>query len=246
MFARSSGVQEIVASTAFTFALFLVFGPVLAMLAQAVASLYGDLFAKKTPIKTIFNFSQYWVAWAAATVTFVAIEGRHGFGTVGSWRWSAAVLATAATYFIVNNILVGAAIALATKSKIRKVVWASLTQEAVSDCVLLAFAPIVVIVADRGLLFLPLLLLPVYAVYRTARISAEKEHQALHDPLTDLPNRSSFDDVLQRRMSQPRQSARRPRCCSSISIGSRRSTTRSGTTRATSCCARSDRGWSRC
>jgi diguanylate cyclase (GGDEF)-like protein len=207
MFARSSGVQEIVASTAFTFALFLSFGPVLAMLAQAVASLYGDLFAKKTPIKTIFNFSQYWVAWGIATITFVVIEGGHSFGTVGggSWRWSAAVLATAATYFIVNNILVGTAIALATKSKIRKVVWASLTQEAVSDCVLLAFAPIVVIVADRGLLFLPLLLLPVYAVYRTARISSEKEHQALHDPLTDLPNRSSFDDALHRRMAQPRQ-----------------------------------------
>jgi len=211
MFARSSGVQEIVASTAFTFALFLVFGPVLAMLAQAVASLYGDLFAKKTPIKTIFNFSQYWVAWGVATVVFVVIEGTHGFGEVvgESWRWSIAVVASAATYFVVNNILVGTAIALATKSKTRKVVWSLLTREAVSDCVLLAFAPVVVIVADRGLLFLPLLLLPVYTVYRTARISAEKEHQALHDPLTDLPNRSSFDDALQRRMSQPRHESPR-------------------------------------
>jgi diguanylate cyclase (GGDEF)-like protein len=212
MFARSSGVQEIVASTSFTFALFLVFGPVLAMLAQAVASLYSDVFAKKTPIKTIFNFSQYWVAWGAATVTFIAIAGAESFGTIGdnNWRWSLAVVATAATYFVVNNLLVGTAIALATRSKIRKVQWASLTREAISDCVLLAFAPIVVIVADRGLLFLPLLLLPVYTVYRTARVSAEKEHQALHDPLTDLPNRSSFDDALQRRMAMshsPRRAA---------------------------------------
>jgi diguanylate cyclase (GGDEF)-like protein len=211
MFARSSGVQEIVASTAFTFALFLAFGPVLAMLAQAVASLYGDLFAKKTPIKTIFNFAQYWVAWGVATVTFVLIEGSRGFGEVvgESWRWNVAVLATAATYFIVNNILVGTAIGLASKTSVRKVVWSLLTREAVSDCVLLAFAPIVVIVANRGLLFLPLLLLPVYTVYRTARISAEKEHQALHDPLTDLPNRSSFDDTLERRAGQDRRDAPR-------------------------------------
>ena len=211
MFARSSGVQEIVASTAFTFALFLVFGPVLAMLAQAVASLYGDVFARKTFIKTVFNFSQYWVAWGVAAATFVAIAGTDSFGLVGddNWRWSAAVVATAATYFVVNNLLVGTAIALATRSRIRKVQWASLTREAVSDCVLLAFAPIVVIVADRGLLFLPLLLLPVYTVYRTARVSAEKEHQALHDPLTDLPNRSSFDDALQRRMHHPDRSGHR-------------------------------------
>jgi diguanylate cyclase (GGDEF)-like protein len=46
-------------------------------------------------------------------------------------------------------------------------------------------------------------------VYRTARISAEKEHQALHDPLTDLPNRSSFDDTLQRRAAQDRRQAPR-------------------------------------
>jgi diguanylate cyclase (GGDEF)-like protein len=211
MFARASGVQEIVASTAFTFALFLVFGPVLAMLAQAAASLYGDVFAKKTPIKTIFNFSQYWVAWGAATATFVAIAGRDSFGTIGdgNWRWSLAVVATATTYFVVNNLLVGTAIALATQSRIIKVQWASLTREAISDCVLLAFAPVVVIVADRGLLFLPLLLLPVYTVYRTARVSAEKEHQALHDPLTDLPNRASFDEALQRRMGQPRQHGQR-------------------------------------
>jgi diguanylate cyclase (GGDEF)-like protein len=210
MFARSSGVQEIVASTAFTFALFLMFGPVLAMLAQAAASLYGDLFAKKTPIKTIFNFSQYWVAWGAATITFVAIAGNDSFGTMtGEWRWSAAVIATAATYFVVNNLLVGTAIALATQSRVIKVQWASLTREAVSDCVLLAFAPVVVIVAERGLVFLPLLLLPVYTVYRAAQVSAEKEHQALHDPLTDLPNRSSFDEALQRRMAQPRQRGQR-------------------------------------
>jgi len=82
-------------------------------------------------------------------------------------------------------------------------------QEAISDCVLLALSPIVIIVADRSLIFLPLLLLPVYAVYRSTSISAQKEHQANHDSLTDLPNRSSFEETLQRRLNQPRMSSHR-------------------------------------
>ena len=209
LFARSSGVQEIVASATFTFALFLEFGPVLAFLSQAVASLAGDLFARKTPIKLIFNFAQYWVAWGMATLVYVAIEGRQNFGTAvgGNWHWSAAVVAAAAACFLTNNTLVGIAIALATNSRVAKVVRASVTQEAISDGLLLALSPIVLIVAERSLVFLPLLLLPVYAVYRSASIASEKEHQALHDSLTDLPNRLSFEAILQRRMAQPKMGA---------------------------------------
>ena len=213
MFARSSGIREIVASTTFTFALFLAFGPVLALAAQAVASLFGDLLAKKTPIKMVFNIAQYWVAWGAATLVFVSIQGPDAFGTLGggsgSWRWSAAVIASGATYFLVNNALVGLAIAFSTNSAIVSMVRSMVFQEAISDCVLLALSPIVIIVADRSLIFLPLLLLPVYAVYRSTSISAQKEHQANHDSLTDLPNRLSFEENLQRRLSQPRMSSHR-------------------------------------
>jgi len=211
MVARSSGIKEIVASTTFTFALFLAFGPVLALATQAIASQLGDLMAKKTPIKMVFNIAQYWVAWGAATLVFVSIQGRDAFGTFGggSWRWSAAVIASGATYFLVNNALVGFGIAFATNSAIIGLVRSMVFEEAISDLVLLALSPIVIIVADRSLIFLPLLLLPVYAVYRSTSISAEKEHQANHDSLTDLPNRSSFEESLHRRLTQPRASAQR-------------------------------------
>jgi diguanylate cyclase (GGDEF)-like protein len=45
---------------------------------------------------------------------------------------------------------------------------------------------------------LPLLFLPILAVYRSTTISAEKQHLALHDSLTDLPNRFNFMTVLAR------------------------------------------------
>ena len=211
MVARSSGIKEIVASTTFTFALFLAFGPVLALASQAVASLMGDLLAKKTFIKMVFNIAQYWVAWGAATYVFISVEGRNQFGTLGggSWRWSAAVVASGATYFLVNEVLVGLAIAFSTNSLVGGIVRSVVFQEAITDCVLLALSPIVIIVADRSLIFLPLLLLPVYAVYRSTSVSAEKEHQANHDSLTDLPNRSSFEENLHRRLTQPRMASHR-------------------------------------
>ena len=206
--ARASGIKEIVASTTFTFALFLVFGPVLAVLTQAAASLIGDLLASKSPIKLIFNMAQYCVAWGAATVVYVTIYGTN-FGLVGgdNWRWSIAVPAAGVAYFLTNSALVGLAIALSTRTKPALVVGSTVAQEALSDFVLLALSPIVVIVAEQNVIFLPLLLLPVFAVYRSASISAEKEHQAFHDSLTGLPNRLSFEGALQRRVTQPSKTA---------------------------------------
>ncbi len=45
-------------------------------------------------------------------------------------------------------------------------------------------------------LALPLLLLAVLAIARAVAVSAAKEHQAFHDPLTDLPNRACFRRCL--------------------------------------------------
>jgi len=53
----------------------------------------------------------------------------------------------------------------------------------------LAPRPIIVVVIERGPDLVPLLLLPLAAVYATAAMSLERERQAMHDVLTGLPNR---------------------------------------------------------
>jgi diguanylate cyclase (GGDEF)-like protein len=58
-----------------------------------------------------------------------------------------------------------------------------------SSMILFSLVPIVVIIASERAAFMPLLLAPILAVYRTAQIATEKEHQAQYDSLTDLPNR---------------------------------------------------------
>ena len=65
-------------------------------------------------------------------------------------------------------------------------------------------------------------------------------HQAQHDPLTGLPNRTLVPRAPRARPGPgPAPCSERSRCCSSTSTGSRSSTTASATTPATSCSWRS-------
>ena len=71
------------------------------------------------------------------------------------------------------------------------------------------------------------------------RLQTRLQHQAQHDPLTDLPNRTLFFERLDAALAD-RQPARAS--ATSTSTGSRRSTTPSATTAATGCCTRSPAG----
>jgi diguanylate cyclase (GGDEF)-like protein len=199
--ARSGGVQEVVASATFSFAIFLTFGPVPAIAAQAIASLVADIAGKKQKLKVAFNVAQYVLAWSVPGLLFQAIMGGQSLltGAEFTWRWGAALVVAGATYFVCNSALVGVIIALTTRSSLWHGVTAMIQREASSDVVLLALSPIVIVAAERSLVLLPVLLLPVLAVYRSALLSAEKEHQAMHDALTDLPNRLQFSEVIERR-----------------------------------------------
>ena len=63
------------------------------------------------------------------------------------------------------------------------------------------------------------------------------KHEALHDALTGLPNRTSLLERLQRGLARYREGPRPAcsPCCSSIWTGSRSSTIRSATCSATNC-----------
>src|ERR1700712_3293110 len=64
--ARTAGVQSVVASTTFVFAIFAMFGPGPAIIAQAIGSVSCDVISRKGPLKALFNLSQHTLSWALA------------------------------------------------------------------------------------------------------------------------------------------------------------------------------------
>ncbi len=78
------------------------------------------------------------------------------------------------------------------------------------------------------------------------RAESALKHQALHDALTDLPNRTLLDERLQSSSRRRRRAAGRSRWPWSIWIASKKSTTRSDTMPATRCCKRSPNASAAC
>ena len=71
------------------------------------------------------------------------------------------------------------------------------------------------------------------SIWQMRELQEQLQHQAFHDPLTDLANRSLFNNQVKDALGAERR--RRSPCCSSTSTTSRPSTTRSATRSATRC-----------
>ena len=194
--------QDITTSTTFAFAILLIFGLGPAVLAQAIASAGSDLRLRKSWWKGLFNVAQYALAWAAAAVVLRAVNTNgEAWDTAGVTPMQlVAALAAAATFFVVNVGIISIAVALAQHESFRRLLGSRLGFYGFTSVVLFSLAPIVVVIADTNLVLVPLLLAPLLAVFRGAQVSMEKEHQALHDPLTDLPNRTQFHEQLRLRL----------------------------------------------
>ena len=213
---RSREEDQITTSTTFALALLLTVGLLPAIAAQAAGSVIADIFRRKPLWKAAFNAAQYCVALAASAGTLVLLTGHVQFDpgqlTAASLP---AVLAAGGAFLVTNTSLTGIALALAQRVRVISYLRRDLVFQISTDGVLLAMAPIVVLASERSLVMVPLIAVPMVAVYRSARISLENtglvrrledslaelgemnrlnEHQALHDSLTGLPNRTLFLD----------------------------------------------------
>ena len=178
-------------STTFVFALLLHWGLGVAVLLQAIATVVADRTNHKAWWRSGFNVAQYSLSYGAAAGV-LALMG-SGATPADPLRITGADLPAIAlagvAFFLVNDVLVSQAIAFHSDRGLWRVFRTDLAYQGLTTAALLGLSPVVVVVLERSVAILPLLLLPLFAVYKNASVSAEREHQALHDTLTGLPNR---------------------------------------------------------
>jgi diguanylate cyclase (GGDEF)-like protein len=190
--AGSRDVNGIATSTTFVFALLLQRGIAVAILLQAVATLIADRSKHKAWWRSAFNISQYSLSYgAAAGVLHLFGRGATPTSPVSVDGRDLAVIALAGlAYFVVNDLLVARAVAWHEERPFVEVVLRDLAYQGLTTGALLALSPLVCVVAERSVGLLPLLLLPLFAVHKTAALSVAREHESRHDVLTGLPNRT--------------------------------------------------------
>ncbi|WP_420116465.1 putative bifunctional diguanylate cyclase/phosphodiesterase [Micromonospora sp.] len=179
-------------STCFTFAILLGWGLGPAVLVQAVAVTVSGVRLGHAPWRTTFNAAQYACALAAAHLVLrLGPDGLFDGDRLG-WTDVLAVGGATVTWFVVNYGLVSTALRLRFGGRWWPAVRQGLPFELLSTGSLLLLAPVLVTAARASAALIPLVLVPLFAVYRMAHLSDEQVQLAALDPLTGLPNRKAL------------------------------------------------------
>lgn len=196
--------EEVTASWTFMMALLLTGSPLGAAAAAAALFAIGDLSSRKPIDRILFNTSQIVLS---VSIGALLMDGTGQSGGLwahhapGLW-WYPAYTAACLIVFATNILLTSAVIALHRGQGFVGVLRELGAGNLSTDGMLLALSPIFVVVSQRSLLLVPLLLVTISTVYRSAQLALTRRHEANHDLLTDLPNRRLFNERLVSAISQ--------------------------------------------
>ncbi len=200
--------DEVTISATFCLAAAMV-GPVWILLgAQLFASALDDLRRRKDLQRVAFNMAQLSLTVFATRAAFSLVSGRDLLADSGRMglRDILAGLAAGVVFFVVNNGLTGTVVAIALDRPLLAHLREDVRIQLSTSGVLLSFAPVVVVAAQSSLALVPLMLLPILAVHRSADLAMQREQQSLHDALTGLPNRLFLQDVALRELQEAERS----------------------------------------
>ena len=199
---RGARYDEVTVSTVFAFAVLLHFGALPAMLVFGAATLIVDAPARQA-VRVAFNVGQYVVSMGAAAGALALATGAAGAVDVRGDL--PAIVVAAVMLFGVNHVLAGVGAAILIRRPIGSYLLADLGLHAWAAGLQLALAPVLIACAQVYTPLLPLAALPVLAIYLGGRDAVTNQHRALHDALTDLPNRQLLTQRIDDAIAQVRE-----------------------------------------
>jgi signal transduction histidine kinase len=170
---RNNRVKDLAVTTTFAYGLVPLAGAAVAVLVFMLASVVADLGRRKPLVKLLFNAAQCVLALAAGALIYHALGGGYEITTATL----PALVAGGLAFMVVNHLLVSVVISLDQGLPILQGLRRDdLRLELGSSAMVLALAPVAVVVAERSLLLLPALILPLGAVYLASKAEVRAKH----------------------------------------------------------------------
>jgi diguanylate cyclase (GGDEF)-like protein len=193
--ATRTAKDSVTVSGVFACALLLGWGLAPALAVMAAASVLNDATHRVVWWKAAFNVGQYSTALTAAGAVIAALDGFRPPGGRIDGRQILVLLLAGAVFFLLNNTLTGTALALSEGSPVGAFLAKDFRFQAAVHGAVLLLAPVVLVMADVSTCSVLLVLLPLWAMRRSAAIGLELAHRATHDDLTGLVNALRFREL---------------------------------------------------
>ena len=200
-----TGAGEGVAiSTAFVFAALFLWGFAPAILLQAAAVLMSEMIQRKDVWKVVFNVGQHVMSITAAWLVIWAFgQSTTEMAPRSSLEWTDLgwIALSWLAYHLVNLTMV-AGLGRASGQSFRESFTEDFWYYTFSTLSVVAVSPFVVVMMLGAWQLVPLLLLPLMAVYKTASMSRAHQRLANTDVLTGLPNRLMLHQAMGRALAE--------------------------------------------